>query len=217
MTKKQRQIIEDITVLVKTQYEHESSGHDWLHLKRVTDLAKKINAEEHADDFTVIAAALLHDVDDYKFKPDGESDYFRLTQIGNQVGISDADLQLIILAVSTVSYKGAGVPTEPLTKEGAIVQDADRLDAIGAIGIARCFAYGATRAIPMYDETIKPILHTSFEAYKTNSPSINHFTEKLLLLKNRMNTNAAKRIAKERHSIVKKFYDQFIKEVRGES
>jgi len=159
-------------------------------------------------------AALLHDIADYKFHggddilgPQLAEKWLKKMQV--EKGIISHVCEII----KEISFKGARVKSKMKTKEGMIVQDADRLDAMGAVGIARCFATGAKLNREIYNPKIKPKLHKSFEEYKkARSTSINHFYEKLLLLKDLMNTKTAKKIAKERHKFMKQFLDRFFKE-----
>ncbi len=205
--------IDKLASLVKDMLSGEESGHDWWHVYRVWRLAKRIAEEEGADLSLTQAIALAHDIDDWKF-----SDNFdRTKRLLKESGFNDEEIALIIDEIKRISFKGANVKSVPRTLEGKIVQDADRLDALGAIGIARCFATGAKLGRPIYDES-KPVMHSSFEEYKsTKGSSINHFYEKLLLLKDRMNTETAKRIAEHRHRFMEEFLDEFFKEIEGKA
>jgi len=195
----------------------DSSGHDWWHIYRVRQNALKIGEQEAVDLFVVQLAALLHDIADYKFHGGDESVGPKVARAWLEKLAVDEDIVAHVCEIiQDLSFKGAGVKTEMRTREGMVVQDADRLDAIGAIGIARAFAYGGHKGRPMYDPAIKPELHHSFEAYKnTQSPTINHFYEKLLLLKDLMNTKTAKAIAAERHQFMEVFLARFQKEWEG--
>jgi len=196
----------------------ESSGHDWWHIHRVSRLAAEIGKAEGADLFIVQLAALLHDIDDYKLVRDSDTDdprrareWLEHLEVGKE--LIDSVCQII----TEMSFKGARVRSNTTTKEGMVVQDADRLDAIGAIGIARAFAYGGARGRLLYDPQVQPVEHASFEDYKKNTgPTINHFYEKLLLLKDRMNTETGRQLAAARHQFMEQFLDQFFKEWRGE-
>ena len=161
-------------------------------------------------------AALLHDLDDWKFNETGDETPLRarawLDSCNVEIPIADRICEII----THISYKGANVENKMKSLEGFIVQDADRLDAIGAIGIGRAFAYGGYKNRPMYDPQSKPQLHATFEQYKNSkSATINHFYEKLLLLKDMMNTETAKRIAEQRHEVMVAFLDQFMNEWEG--
>lgn len=214
----------DADKIIKQTAEHvrrllagDSAGHDWFHIERVRRTALTIAEEEQADVFVVELAALLHDVADWKFVagdhlagPQAARDWL------TQCRASDDVIQHVALIIEELSFKGAGVATPMKTLEGQIVQDADRLDAIGAVGIARAFAYGGAKGRAMHDPDIPPQPHTSFEAYKSNNgPTINHFYEKLLLLKNRMNTAAGRRLAEGRHEFIERFLEQFLAECDG--
>jgi uncharacterized protein len=161
-------------------------------------------------------AALLHDLDDWKFS-EGEDEIPRRAKAWLEFcGVEAQTIQAVCGIIRNVSFKGAQVENDMKTLEGFIVQDADRLDAIGAIGIGRAFAYGGYRNRPMYDPEAGTRMHASFEEYKNSkSATVNHFYEKLLLLKDRMNTSAAKRIAERRHEVMVKFLDQFMSEWEG--
>ncbi|MFV0378701.1 MAG: HD domain-containing protein [Mangrovibacterium sp.] len=204
--------IHETALYVRLQFEQEGSGHDWWHIQRVWQLAIKIAHHEKADPFLVEMAALLHDLDDWKLNtPD--TDGKRSEKWMQKLGVPSDQIIKIEQIIAEVSFKGAGVNTTPYTTEAQIVQDADRLDAMGAIGIARTFAYGGNKNRLIYDPEIKPEMHLDFESYKkTNAPTINHFYEKLLLLKDRMNTNYGKRLAVRRHRFMKLYLEQFFRE-----
>jgi len=203
---------------IKNKLFGEGSGHDWWHTYRVWKLALRIAKEEkNVDLFVVQLAALLHDIADWKF-------YAGNTSIGPKLAkewlkklqVEEKVISHVCEIIREISFKGAKVKSKMRTKEGMIVQDADRLDAIGAIGIARCFATGAKLNQEIYNPAVKPKLHKTFEEYKkAESTSINHFYEKLLLLKNLMNTKTAKKIAEKRHKFMKQFLDRFYKEWEG--
>jgi uncharacterized protein len=192
----------------------DSSGHDWWHIDRVRRNALRIAREERADLVVVELAALLHDIADWKFHNGDDTAGPRAAGewlVRNKV--DPATVEAVCEIIARVSFKGAGVLTEMPTVEGKCVQDADRLDAIGAIGIARAFAFGGHFGRPMYDPGTPAEFHESFMAYKTNSgPTINHFYEKLLLLKDRMQTAEGKRLALERHQFMEAFLARFFDE-----
>ena len=210
-------IIDKTCKFVEDKLSGDGSGHDWWHIFRVWTLAKKIALEEKAQLEIVELGALLHDIADWKFHDGDDSigpaiarEFLKNHNV--EPNLSDSVVEII----STVSYKGAGVATPMKTLEGKIVQDADRLDAIGALGIARTFAYGGYKNRLIYHPDEKPVLHESYEDYKKNEGhTINHFYEKLLLLKERMNTNTGKRIAEGRHKFMQSFLDQFYREWDG--
>ncbi|MBC8287969.1 MAG: HD domain-containing protein [Nitrospinae bacterium] len=204
---------------VEQQLAGDGSGHDWWHIHRVWNLAKNIAEQEGANLLIVELSALLHDIADWKFHDGDESKGPQMAEhflIENQV---DRDvIDPVIEIIATLSYKGAGVATPMKTLEGKVVQDADRLDAIGAMGIARTFAYGGHKNRLMYHPDEKPVLHQSFADYKKNTGhTINHFYEKLLLLKDRMNTASAKQMAEGRHQFMQTYLDQFYEEWDGKA
>lgn len=209
-------IIESVANKVKTKFEQEGSGHDWWHIYRVWQNGKKIGKTEEADMFVVELACLLHDIADWKFYG-GDQDIGpkKAEEILKKLNLEQFIIEKIKNIIKKLSFKGANVVPEKMDSiEGQIVQDADRLDAIGAIGIARVFAYGGHKGRLIYDPNIKPVRHESQNDYiKNNSPSINHFYEKLLLLKNLMNTSSGKKIAVKRHNFMKAYLDQFYKEI----
>lgn len=211
------QIIKKTTTYVKNKLYGEGSGHDWWHIVRVVSTAKTIAKKEKADLFIVELAALLHDIADWKFNDGDEMAGSRVSKEWLiKLKVNPEVIDHVCDIIATSSFKGAGVKSEMKTLEGKIVQDADRLDAIGAIGIARTFAYGGHKNREIYNPTIKPQLHKTAEQYKSNnSPTINHFYEKLLLLKNLMNTKTGRRIALKRHRYMEEFLKQFFAEWKG--
>jgi uncharacterized protein len=202
---------------VKAKLSGEGSGHDWFHVERVWKNAVRIGATENADMFVVELAALLHDIADWKFAGGDESAGPRAAREWlERVHVDEQTIAHVCEIIRDISFKGAGVTTSMKTKEGMIVQDADRLDALGAIGIARAFAYGGHKGSELYNPQVKPELHASFDDYKkSRGNTINHFYEKLLLLRDRMNTPTARRIAEERHAFMETFLQQFFKEWKG--
>ncbi len=194
---KKAEIIHKTERYIESQFRSEGSGHDWFHVDRVRKMALRIGEQEDGCDlFIVEMAALLHDLDDWKlveFENCGTSKAKKwLDSMCVEQSIADQILQII----EEVSFKGAGIETPVQSVEAAAVQDADRLDAIGAIGIARTFAYGGHKSRLIYDPSVPPVMHDDFQKYKNSTaPTINHFYEKLLLLKDRMNTNTARVIA----------------------
>lgn len=196
----------------------EGSGHDWWHIYRVWKMSVRIAREENANLLVVELAALLHDIADWKFN-DGDEEVgpAKARAWLQSLMVDEEVVAQVCQIVRDISYKGAGVATPMPTIEGQVVQDADRLDAIGAIGIARTFAYGGSKSREMYNPEQNPVLHQSFEQYKKGDGStINHFYEKLLLLKERMNTATAKRLAQHRHRVMEEFLDEFYLEWEGE-
>lgn len=198
-------------------FKNDYSGHDWWHTYRVWQLAKTIAETEKAETISVQLAALLHDVADPKLNNgDEEKGVERVREWLRDIKCDDGETEAIIAIIKTVSFKGAGTKTKPETLEAMIVQDADRLDAIGAIGIARAFAFGGVIQRELYNPEIKPVKHSSYEEYKQRKgTSINHFYEKMLLLKTRMNTASAKKIAGRRHNYLVAFLKEFYEEWDG--
>lgn len=212
----QNEIIRKTAEFVEQEFSGDSSGHDWQHIRRVWKSAAAICERESADRFIVELAALLHDLDDWKFNEAGDETPRRAKAWLESCGVEAQTVQTVCGIIKNVSYKGAQVEDRMNTLEGFIVQDADRLDAIGAIGIGRAFAYGGYRNRPMYDPGAGTRMHAGFEEYKNSkSATVNHFYEKLLLLKDRMNTAAAKRIAEGRHLTMVEFLERFINEWEG--
>ncbi|MBB6610349.1 HD domain-containing protein [Pontibacter sp. Tf4] len=210
----QQEIINQTAEHVKHLLTGEGSGHDWWHILRVWNNAKTIAANEKADQYIVELAALLHDIGDHKFHNGDETVGPRMAaEWLSGLQVQQEVITHITTIIKELSFKGAGTTSEMSSLEGCIVQDADRLDAIGAIGIARTFAYGGHKNREMYNPEIAPVLHDSFEAYKNSTaPTINHFYEKLLLLKDRMHTNTAKTMATQRHQFMETYLQQFFAE-----
>jgi uncharacterized protein len=195
----------------------DSSGHDWFHIERVRRTALAIGREERADLFVVELAALLHDVADWKFAGgDSSAGPLAARKWLEGLAVPAATIDHVCRIIADLSFKGAGVATPMHSLEGQCVQDADRLDALGAVGIARTFAYGGHKGQPMFDPAVSPAPHVSFDAYKKGGgSSLNHFYEKLLLLKDRMNTSTGKRLAASRHEYLEQFLEQFLAEWEG--
>lgn len=207
-------VIEEIKALVRNQFEADASGHDWYHIERVYKLAIHLQSKEGGDLEVIELAALLHDISDYKLNggiyDDGGN---QARKILSNYPIDSEKIELICSIIDDVSYKGAKVADKMTTIEGKIVQDADRLDAIGALGIARTFAYGGHKGQPMYDPELKPQLHEDFNTYANSRTStINHFYEKLLLLRDRLNTETAKEIGNQRHQLMEDYLASFYAE-----
>lgn len=218
MTKLQEAVIEQTAVHVRSQLEGEGTGHDWWHIERVLKNAIHIGREEGADLFIVQLAALLHDIADHKFHGGDDSVGPKVArQWLESINVDPNIVEHVGLIVRDISFKGADVIAAMHSLEGKVVQDADRLDAIGAIGIARAFAYGGFKQRELYNPAIKPERHDSFETYKNSqAPTINHFYEKLLLLKDRMNTATGQAMAAERHRFMEMYLEKFFKEWEGE-
>lgn len=196
----------------------DATGHDWFHISRVVNVAKQIALAENVDVDKVEVVALLHDIADYKMNNGDENIGFeKITQFLTAIDFTQDQISEIITDIKNISFKGGNNDNSNQSITSKVVQDADRIDAIGAIGIARTFAYGGSKKRMMYDPEIKPQLHQTAEEYKNSTaPTINHFYEKLLLLKDKMNTNTAKQIAEQRHLFLEQFLAQFFKEWEGE-
>lgn len=205
--------IENTKAFVKDKLFGEGSGHDWYHIERVYNLAKFIGKKEKADSFIVEMTALLHDIDDWKFSNDNESKTTVTEEFLNSIKLEKIDIDRITYIIKTMSYKGGVVDSAQDTIEGKVVQDADRLDAIGAIGIARTFAYGGSKNRVIYDPDIEPMDFKDLDEVKNaENHTINHFYEKLLKLKDLMNTKTAKEIAKKRHKFMEEYLEEFYNE-----
>ena len=212
------EIIEKTKDFVKNTLKNAEGGHDWFHIKRVYKNALLISKKEDVDLFIVSLGALLHDIADSKFHNGDDT-------IGPQkareflfgINVDSVAIEHVIKIIENVSFKGGNESQNFSSIELDVVQDADRLDALGAIGIARTFNYGGFKNRKLYDPSIQPDLKMTKEAYKASTaPTINHFYEKLLLLKDRMNTKTGKQIALNRHNYMKEFLQQFYAEWNGE-
>ncbi|MBC5861921.1 HD domain-containing protein [Flavobacterium turcicum] len=212
------QLITDTIAFVKQELQNAEGGHDWFHIERVYKNSLLIAKTEACDALVVQLGALLHDIADSKFHNGDETvgprvarDYLESKAVTQDV------IDHVVLIIENISYKGGNFEKKFSSKELDIVQDADRLDAIGAIGIARTFNYGGFKNRTLYDPEIAPKTSMSKEEYKNNdSPTINHFYEKLLLLKDKMNTDTGKQIAQQRHKYMEGFLSQFYAEWEGE-
>lgn len=211
-------IITKTKTFVQQTLENAEGGHDWFHIERVWKNAKLIAKEEECDLELVELAALLHDIADSKFH-DGDEEIGPKTAQDwlERSSYPPERIARIVQIIRAISYKGGKNEHEDSSMEFKVVQDADRLDAIGAIGIARTFNYGGYKNRPLYNPEIPANPNQSKEEYKNNpGPTINHFYEKLLLLKDLMNTATGKRLAHERHLFMESFLDQFYQEWNGE-
>ncbi|HEX6736236.1 MAG TPA: HD domain-containing protein [Azonexus sp.] len=210
-------LVDRVAAHIKARFIEESSGHDWHHIDRVRRLSRRIAQAEGADPVIAELGALVHDIADWKFHGGDDSVGPREAEaLLRREGAPDEVIAAVVDIVATISYKGAGVATPMKTLEGRCVQDADRLDAIGAIGIARCFAYGGHAGRPLHDPEQPPVLHQSAAAYKAaKGASLNHFYEKLFLLKERMNTPTGRALAEERHRFMAEYVQQFLREWEG--
>ncbi|GAB2941435.1 HD domain-containing protein [Hymenobacter coalescens] len=210
-------LIKRTAAFVEAEFTGEGSGHDWAHIRRVWLVARALAQAEGADALVTELAALLHDIADWKFHHGDEEAGPRAARAWLLSQGADENLVARVEEIiREVSFKGAGVATPVSSPEGACVQDADRLDAIGAIGVARAFAYGGHKGRALHDPAQPPVQHGTFAEYKTNGgATINHFYEKLLHLRERLHTEAARRIAAERHAFMEQFLAQFLKEWEG--
>lgn len=208
-------LFEKVSSYIKEKFKNDYSGHDYYHSLRVYKLATSICNEENADLEIVQLAALLHDVDDYKLFGGSVGNYTNAENFLKSINIPHSKIQSICEIIASISFKGTDTKI-PDSLEGKIVQDADRLDAIGAIGIARAFAYGGSKNRSIYIPSEKPHENMNFEEYsKLEGTTINHFYEKLLKLENLMNTNTGKTLAKSRHKYMEDFLDEFFYEWDG--
>ncbi|VVB73773.1 HD domain protein [uncultured archaeon] len=217
MPMNKRLIIKKTMEHVRKKMEDDRSGHDWWHVYRVWRAAVHIGKKEKADLFVVQLGALLHDIADWKLHgndmavgPRVAREWLELLDLDGETVSHVCDI------IANTSFKGAGVKNRIRTKEGMVVQDADRLDAIGAIGIARAFVYGGMKGRIMHDPGVKPQPNQTFAAYKRDKgTTINHFYEKLLLVKDRMNTKTAKEMAHGRHAFMERYLERFYNEWEG--
>lgn len=199
-------ILKETKSFVKDKLYKEGSGHDWFHIKRVYNLATYLCEKEGGDEFIIKMTALLHDIDDWKF-----SNNSKITEnFLKSLNMDEKLIHRIMYIITTMSYKGGVTDSTQNTLEGKIVQDADRLDAMGAVGIARAFTYGGSKNRLMYNPDIKPMNFQNLEEVKqADNHTINHFYEKLLKLKDLINTDTAKQIAEERHRFMEIYLDEF--------
>lgn len=211
------EIIQNTITFVKHELQNAEGGHDWFHIERVYKNALLISEGEKVDKTVVALGALLHDIADSKFHDGNETlGPKKAYQFLKTHNISEEIIQHVVKIIENISFKGGNKTQKFSSKELDVVQDADRLDALGAIGIARTFNYGGFKNRKLYDPEIGPNLKMTSGEYKASeAPTINHFYEKLLLLKDRMNTETGRRIAKERHAFMESFLEQFYAEWNG--
>ena len=212
-------LVEKVSEYIQNKFKDSEGSHDWHHIERVWKLSKYIQQKEGGDLLVIELAALLHDVSDHKYNGgDFDAGWKIAKEMILEHGGSEILADNVASVVKIISFKGAKVQDEITSLEGKIVRDADRLDAIGAIGIARTFAYGGSKNQALYLENVPPVMHDSKEAYfQAKTHTINHFYEKLLLLKDRMETKTAKEIAEVRHQRMLQFIDDFMSEVNCQS
>ncbi|PJJ10075.1 uncharacterized protein CLU83_3464 [Flavobacterium sp. 1] len=211
-------LINKTILFVRGKLANAEGGHDWFHIQRVYKNALLIAGEENCDETVVKLGALLHDIADSKFHDGDETVGPKIArEFLESEGVSEDIITYVIQIIDNISFKGGNNEKHFSSLELDIVQDADRLDAIGAIGIARAFNYGGFKNRSMYDPQIAPKLNMTKEEYKSSqAPTINHFYEKLLLLKDKMNTQTGKQIAQKRHDYMQGFLSQFYAEWDGE-
>ena len=204
---------------VKEQLSNAEGGHDWFHTERVYKNALLIAKTEPVNTFVVALGALLHDIADSKFNNGDETIGPKMArEFLFKLNVDSTIIEHVVNIIENISFKGGNEKQSFQSPELDVIQDADRLDAIGAIGIARCFNYGGFKNRQLYNPDIKPNLNMTKEEYKASkAPTINHFYEKLLLLKDKMNTKTAKQIALQRHHYMETFLEQFYKEWNGMS
>lgn len=210
-------IIQNTIAFVKNELKDAEGGHDWFHIERVYKNSLLIAEGEKVDKTVVALGALLHDIADSKFH-DGDETIGpkKASEFLKTQNISEETIQHVVKIIENISFKGGNIIQKFTSKELDVVQDADRLDALGAIGIARTFNYGGFKGRKLYDPDISPNLDMTSSEYKaSNAPTINHFYEKLLLLKNRMNTETGRKIAEKRHKFMEIFLQQFYAEWEG--
>jgi len=212
-------IINKTINFVKTTLENAEGGHDWFHVERVYKIAKTIAIKEKADLFIIELAALLHDIADSKFYNGDESIGPKMAKNFMDMHKINSEIQAHVLAIiKNISFKNSFDKNTFISLEYKIVQDADRLDSIGAIGIARAFNYGGFKNRGLYNPEIIPNLNLTKEEYKKSAaPTINHFYEKLLLLKDLMNTKTGKEMAEKRHLFMEEYLNQFYSEWEGKA
>ena len=214
----QETVIQKTIDFVKEVLSDAEGGHDWWHIYRVWKLSKHIAQTENVNMFIVELGALLHDIADFKFyEGDEEIGPRKAREFLSSLNIQEDVIIHIENIISNISFKGGKHTQKFKSPELDVVQDADRLDAMGAIGVARTFNYSGHKGREIYNPEIKPNLNMTKEEYKnSNAPTLNHFYEKLLLLKDRMNTNTGKSMAENRHKYMEQFLDEFHKEWNGE-
>lgn len=212
-------LVQKTTEFAKTTLQGAEAGHDWAHTERVLRNARLILEAESADGDVVALAAILHDIADAKFHNGNEELGPKLAgEFLKQQGLDDKRTEHVCNIIRHMSFKGGNENSAWTSLEMEIVQDADRLDAIGAIGIARAFQYGGFKNRSLYNPEIAPNLTMSKAAYrKSDAPTLNHFYEKLFLLKDRMNTSTGKKMALDRHLFMEEFVNQFLAEWEGRS
>ena len=217
MTASQKENIQKTITFVQKTLANAEGGHDWFHIERVYKNALLIANDENVDVFIVSLGALLHDIADAKFHNGDETVGPKVARhFLEDIAVAEADIVHVENIIKNISFKGGNFTQQFTSPELDVIQDADRLDAIGAIGIARTFNYGGFKNHKIYDPAIAPNLNMTKEEYKkSTAPTINHFYEKLLLLKDKMNTRTGQKIAAQRHAFMEQFLNQFYDEWNG--
>ncbi len=216
---KKKVLIKKASRFVRKSLEDAEGGHDWLHVKRVLKNAQRIMRKKKADKTIVYLGLIFHDLADPKFNKSDKEKGIKLTKaFFEETETKGKTARKVLEIVQNISYNGGFQHNKKSTRELKIARDADRLDAIGAIGVARAFHYGGYSGRKIYDPKIKPVKYHSEQEYReNNSPTINHFHEKLLRLRKQMNSRVAKKIARKRHNFLKDFLTQFKRELKGKS
>jgi uncharacterized protein len=211
-------LIETTKTFVKKELTNAEGGHDWFHILRVFNNALLISKNENVETLVVALGALLHDIADSKFHQGDETvGPKKAREFLFKHDVDSIVIEHVVKIIENISFKGGNEVQKFRSPELDVIQDADRLDAIGAIGIARCFNYGGFKNRMLFDPAIKPNLKMTKEEYKASTaPTINHFYEKLLLLKDKMNTKTGRQIAEKRHQFMELYLDQFCAEWDGE-
>ena len=211
-----KEIINKTAKFIAKEFDNESTGHDWYHIERVWKVAKKIAQKEKADSFVVELGALLHDIADWKEHEDEKAGGKAARKWLEQFKLDKKTIDHVCHIVDNVSFKGLGAKNGIKTLEGKVVQDADRLDAIGAIAIARVFAFGGSKNRQIYNPNISfdPLNEDGYRKTRnhSNRPSVHHFYDKLLHLKDLMNTKTGKEMAMKRHKIMERYLEDFFEE-----
>lgn len=214
----EQEIIQQTITFVKETLQGAEGGHDWWHIERVYNNTRQIAASEPVNLFVASLGALLHDIADAKFNNgDEEAGPHKARAFLQSLQVNEVTIEHVENIIRHISFKGGHFTNKFSSPELSVVQDADRLDAIGAIGIARAFNYGGFRNRDLYNPYVKPDMNMTKEAYRNSTaPTINHFYEKLLMLKDRMNTGTGKKMAEQRHAFMEQYLEQFYAEWDGE-
>jgi uncharacterized protein len=213
----EKEVTEKTIEFVKSELQHAEGGHDWWHIERVWNNTRVIAQVEPVNHFIAELGALLHDIADYKFTGGDESiGVIKARLFLNELSVEQDVIDHVEKIITNISFKGGNFTQNFFSLELAVVQDADRLDALGAIGIARAFNYGGFKGRELFNPSVKPVIGMTVEQYKnSHAPTINHFYEKLLLLKDRMNTETGRKMALQRHLFMEHYLDEFFSEWNG--